>query len=109
MKRKILGFAAIAIAIAASAFTVPASSNASGKLTSYKWFLISNTHAVGNAVPKADAMYLSEGSTAPTESGCTATLSNQCVSGFTDSQVNPTTNQLINDSQIAADPVYRKN
>ena len=109
MKKEVFGFAAIAIAIAASAFTVPASSKTSGKLTSYKWFLISNTHAAGAIVPKADASYLSEGTTAPTESGCGTTQPNQCVSGFDDSQVNPSTEQLINDMQAPPDSHYKRN
>ena len=109
MKRKIFGFAAIAIAIAASAFTLPATSKPSGKLTSYKWFLISGTHAAGAVVPKADASYLSEGTTPPSESGCGTTQTNQCVSGFDDNQVNPATEQLINDMQSPQDSHYRRN
>ncbi|SHM93294.1 hypothetical protein [Mucilaginibacter sp. OK098] len=98
MKRKILGFAAIAVAIAASAFTVP-TSKATTKLTSYKWFEISGSVGLSSAVPQASATYLGEGTTAP-EEDCSNSNSHQCVSGFNANQVN-TSNQLINNSQMA--------
>lgn len=108
MKRKPLGFAAIVIAIAASAFTVPAKT-ASSKFVSYKWFSISATNLnTGDAVPRSQATYLGEGTTAPTQSGCTAALTHQCISGFSSSQVN-TSNQLINDMQVPQATPYRKN
>ncbi|MEZ2334725.1 hypothetical protein AB6735_03785 [Mucilaginibacter sp. RCC_168] len=98
MKRKVLGIAAIAIAIAASAFTVP-TTKASRTLTSYKWFSISAPSLnPTDAVPRSVATYLGEGTTAPTEPDCDA-ATHQCVSGFSSGQVN-SSNQLINDSQI---------
>jgi hypothetical protein len=100
MKRKILGIAAIAIAIAASAFTVPAS-KASTKFTSYKWFEISGNVGLSAAVPQANATYLGEGTVAPQED-CSNTNGHQCVSGFNANQVNGS-NQLINNSQMAQD------
>ncbi len=108
MKSKILGIFAIAIALSASAFTVK-TNKPLHKNTSYAWFKVSSGIAVGSATPKADAMYVDDSSTPPTESGCTANLSNQCISGFDDSQVNPTTHQLINDSQVAQTTPYTRN
>jgi hypothetical protein len=106
MKRKILGFAAIAIALAASAFTVPAT-KASGKFTSYKWFSISATNLnPGDPVQRSVATYLGEGTTAPNPGNCNGTA-HQCVSGFSSSQVN-SSNQLINDMQVPQSTPLRK-
>jgi len=109
MKRKILGLAAIVIAVAASAFTVPTPTKA--KFTNLKWYSVTPgvSIPVGNALPKADATYLGQFATAPTQSGCGTTQSNQCVSGFDPSQVDPSTNQLIDDNQIATDAHYKRN
>lgn len=107
MKRKMLGIAAITIAIVASAFTVP-SSKAAGKFTSYKWFGISGSVSLNAAVPRADATYLGEGTTAPNPSGCATSSVHQCVSGFNASQVN-SSNQLINDMQTPQVQPYQKN
>jgi hypothetical protein len=108
MKRKVLGFAAIAIAIAASAFTVPTSTKA-GKFANLKWFSISGSLATSAAVPRANATYLGQFASAPTQSGCSTTASKQCVSGFDESKVDPSTNQLIDDMQTANDPHYKRN
>jgi len=106
MKRKILGIAAIAVAVAASAFT-SSPSKATGKFTSYKWFSISATNLnPGDAVPRSTATYLGEGTTAPNPNNCSATT-HQCVSGFSSSQVN-SSNQLINDMQIPQVTPVRK-
>ena len=109
MKRKILGVAAIVIAGATSAFTVPSSAGTSAKFASLKWFSVSGSIPVGSALPRANATYLGQGTTAPTQSGCNTTSTNQCISGFDASKVNPTTNQLINDMQVADDPHYKRN
>ena len=109
MKRKILGFAAIAIAIAASAFTVPTPLKASSKFTDLKWFSISGSIAPSAAVPQANATYLGQFATAPTQAGCTTSLTKQCISGFNASQVNPSTNQLMGDTQVPVDAHFRKN
>ncbi|MBL4677278.1 MAG: hypothetical protein JKY70_13895 [Mucilaginibacter sp.] len=90
MKKQFLGFAAIAIALAASAFTAPAKHNA--KLISYKWFQITANRTPSQSVPQSGATYLGEGETPPTGSGCSGT-NLQCVSGFNASQVN-SSNQL---------------
>ena len=83
MKRKLIGLLAIAVAISASAFTSakPVSTN-----TSYYWFSITDGIANGHKVPAADATFIQVSTTAPNE-GCPGG-SNQCVSGFTSSQVN---------------------
>lgn len=98
MKRKILGLAAIAIAITASAFTVPSTKAPKG-LVSYKWFEISGQIGLTSAVPQANATYLGEGTTAP-DGDCPSGTTYQCVSGFNASQVNGS-NQLINNSQMS--------
>jgi hypothetical protein len=100
MKNKFLGFAAIAIAIGTSAFTIPAS-KPSNKFTSYKWFKITTGIAVGAQVPSADAMYLGTGATAPVQLDCDNSNVDQCVSGFSSGQVN-SSNQLIGDHQTPA-------
>ena len=106
MKRKFLSFAAIGIAIAASAFTVP-STKVSGKLVSYKWFSISATNLnPGDPVQRTVATYLGEGTTAPNPGNCQAST-HQCVSGFSSSQVN-SSNQLINDMQVPQATPFRK-
>jgi hypothetical protein len=106
MKRKILGFAAIAIAVAASAFTVP-TTKANGKFISYKWFSISATNLnPSDAVPRTVSTYLGEGTTAPNPGNCSAST-HQCVSGFSSSQVN-SSNQLINDMQVPQVTPLRK-
>jgi hypothetical protein len=92
MKKNFLSIAAVAVAIAASAFTAP-SAKSNGKLISYKWFQISGNLTPSQNVPSANATYLGEGETPPAGSGCSGT-SYQCVSGFNSSQVN-SSNQLI--------------
>ena len=109
MKSKILGFSAIAIAIAASAFTVPAPAKSAGKFANLKWFSISGSLATTAQVPRANATYLGQSATAPTQSNCTTTATKQCVSGFDESKVDPATNQLIDDMQVPNDPHYRRN
>ena len=86
MKKNILSIAAIAIALFASAFTSP--SKAHGRGSGDYWFSISGSIASNAVVPPADATFLEQSVTAPTES-CTSGSTNQCVSGFTSSQVNP--------------------
>jgi hypothetical protein len=83
MKRKIIGMLAIVIAIGASAFT---SAKPLAKTTSYYWFSIADGIANGHTVPQADATFIQVSTTAPDE-GCPGG-SDQCVSGFTSSQVN---------------------
>ena len=110
MKRKLLGFAAIAIAIAASAFTVPTVSKSSAKFANLKWYSISGSLATTSAVPRTNATYLGQFASAPTQSGCSTTPTKQCISGFDPaSQVDPTTNQLIDDNQVPMDPHYKRN
>lgn len=98
MKRKILGLAAIAIAISASAFTSPKTKVSKGQV-SYKWFEISGQIGLTSAVPQANATYLGEGTTAP-EGDCPSGTTYQCVSGFNANQVN-SSDQLINNSQMS--------
>jgi hypothetical protein len=98
MKTKIFGILAIVIALGASAFTAPKKVHSQ---TEYKWFLITDGVPLNNAVPQADASYIDESTTAPSESGCSGT-GNQCVSGFLPSQVN-SDNQLINNDQTPAE------
>ncbi len=109
MKRKILGFAAIVIAIAASAFTVP-TSTASTKTTNYYWFQVSSgaNIAVGDAVPKADATYLNFGASPIGGTGC-GSGTNQCVSGFTSTQINSSTHQLKDDNEVSPEPLDTRN
>jgi hypothetical protein len=91
MRKNILGLAAIAIAISASAFTAP-STKSHGKLVSYKWFRITANRTTSQAVPSAGATFINEGEAPSDISNCpTSTL--QCVSGFNASQVN-SSNQL---------------
>ena len=71
--------------------------------TTYKWFSITDGIAPGSQVPKADASYLGEGTTPPAGSPSCGGSTNQCVSGFLPSKVNPMTNQLINDHQTPDD------
>jgi hypothetical protein len=99
MKNKFLGFAAIAVALGVSAFTVP-STKASNKFTTYKWFKIAPGIAQNAQVPAADAMYLGTGTSAPSDPDCDGST-NQCVSGFTTTQVN-SSNQLKDDHQVPA-------
>ncbi|MGZ3765576.1 MAG: hypothetical protein ACXVB0_18960 [Mucilaginibacter sp.] len=100
MKTKIIGIFAIALAIGLSAFTNPVKKT--NKPTGSYWFLITSSIPTGNhKVPAADATFLQQSVSAPTESICTGG-SNQCVSGFTSSQVNTMTNQLKDDNEIPA-------
>ena len=90
MKKNILGLAAIAIALFASAFTTP--SKATSLPTGDYWFSISGSVTSNSVVPPADATFIQQSSTPPTESCSGSTY--QCVSGFTASQVNTSTNTL---------------
>lgn len=67
--------------------------------TSYKWFQISGTYDLTDPVMQSDAIYLGEGTTPPLGENCGTDNEHQCVSGFASNQVNPSTNQLINDDQ----------
>ncbi|MBS1526462.1 MAG: hypothetical protein JST19_12480 [Bacteroidetes bacterium] len=102
MKTKILGLAAIIIAISASAFTNPNKHVKSG--TGPYWFLVTSTVAKGNhAVKQADASFLQQSPTAPTEPStiCPSGNTNQCVSGFDAGQVDTMTDELIDDNEIS--------
>lgn len=104
MKTKLIGLLAIIIAASASAFTAPKKVN---NFTTYKWFLITDGVAVGAQVPQADATYIQDSTTPPTESGCSGTT-NQCVSGFLASQVNGS-NQLKDNHQMPAQQSQEQN
>jgi len=90
-KVNFLGIAAVALAITASAFTSPVKAHT--KASGDYWFLISGSLSKSSPVPQADAMFLQQSITAPTEGSCTANT-HQCVSGFTSSQVNTSTDEL---------------
>src|SRR6185312_7175713 len=98
MKTKILGILAVAIALAASAFTTP---KASTGHTNYKWFNITDGIAVDATAPQADASYFGDGTMPPSGGQSCSGSANQCVSGFLPSQVNGS-DQLINNSQAPA-------
>ncbi|MGY3211913.1 hypothetical protein [Mucilaginibacter sp. HD30] len=92
MRKNILGFAAVLIALAASAFTAPVKP-AGAKLISYKWFQITANRTPSQSVPQSGATYLGESETPPIGEGCGGT-DLQCVSGFeAATQVN-SSNQL---------------
>jgi hypothetical protein len=100
MKTKIIGVIAIAIAISLSAFTNPNKHVKFG--TGPYWFLIDNGIAKGaHAVPAADATFLQQSTTPPNESSNCPGSNNQCLSGFDSSQVNTTTDELKDDSEIS--------
>jgi hypothetical protein len=105
MKTKIIGILAIIIAISASAFTLPKKANYQ---TSYKWFDITATVAVGAAPPSSGASYLNDGTAPMTDEGCPTSGTDQCVSGFNANQVNGS-NHLINNSQTPQVEPYQKN
>ena len=91
MKKNILGLAAIAIALFASAFTTP--SKAHGRGTGDYWFSISGNIAAGGTVPQADATFIQQSVTPPSETCMSGTV-HQCVSGFVASKVNTSTDQV---------------
>jgi hypothetical protein len=62
MKKFLLGIAAIALVLVASAFT-HFSKAKSAKATTLKWFSISGNIAPGTNVPAANATYLGDGTT----------------------------------------------
>lgn len=109
MKSKILGIAAIVIAVMASAFTTPKAVKSTGKFANLKWFSISGSLAPSAQVPRANATYLGQSATAPTQSGCVTSATKQCISGFAETKVDPATNQLKNDMQVPDDPHYQRN
>lgn len=91
MKMNILGLIAIAVAISLSAFTSP--SKASAKGSGQYWFSVSGNISVSAKTPEANATFIQQSVTPPTES-CASGTTHQCVSGFDVSQVNTSTNQL---------------
>jgi len=91
MKINILGLAAIAVAICASAFTTPVKHVHKG--TGLYWYSISGNRTPSQNVPQADASFIQQSDIAPTGT-CASGTSHQCVSGFDVSQVNTSTNQL---------------
>jgi hypothetical protein len=90
-KINFLGVAAIALALTVSAFTTPVNAHAKG--SGDYWFLISGSISKTSPVPQADAMFLQQSTTAPTETSCSGNT-HQCVSGFTSTQVNTSTDEL---------------
>jgi len=68
-KVNFLGIAAVALAITASAFTSPVKAHT--KASGDYWFLISGSLSKSSPVPQADAMFLQQSITAPTEGSCT--------------------------------------
>jgi len=99
MKSKLIGLAAIIIAVGASIFNAPkaaAKNNAKGNIM-YYWFNITvNNLATTDPVPKADASFIQESSTPPS-SDCPGG-GHQCLSGFTSSQVSG--DQLKDDLEV---------
>jgi hypothetical protein len=105
MKMNLLGLAAIAVAISASAFTAPV--KAAHKASGLYWFAITAPLTPGQNVPQADATFIQQSNVAPTES-CPTGAVHQCVSGFDASQVNTSTDQL-NGTQMPASESQLKN
>jgi hypothetical protein len=105
MKINLLGLAAIAVAISASAFTSSAKATHK-KASGLYWFSISGDRAPLQNVPETDATFIQQSDTAPVEP-CSGS-SYQCVSGFNQSQVNTSTDQL-NGTQTPADVSQTKN
>jgi len=72
------------------------------KQTSYKWFQISSStdYDTNEPVAQSDAAYVGEGTTPPMGNNCSTNNPHQCVSGFSSDQVNPSTNELIDDNQV---------
>ncbi|WP_461464367.1 hypothetical protein [Mucilaginibacter sp.] len=101
----LLGLAAIAVAISASAFTAPV--KAAHKASGLYWFSISGNRAPSQNVPEADATFIQQSDVAPAESCPTGSV-HQCVSGFDASQVNTGTDQL-NGTQSPASESQLKN
>lgn len=100
MTTKLIGVLAIAIAIGLSAFTNPVKKN--NNFTGTYWFLINDGIPAGShKVPAADATFVQQSVSAPSEPSCSGGT-NQCLSGFTASQVNTMTDQLKDDNQIPA-------
>jgi hypothetical protein len=106
MKINILGIAAVAVAISASAFTSPAKT-VHAKGSGLYWFSITSNLTPSQKVPQADASFIQQSVTAPTES-CASGSSHQCVSGFDASQVNTSTDQL-NGTQMPQDESQLRN
>lgn len=105
MKKYFAGTLAMIAGICFSSFS---SFNAKPKATDLYWFQIKNQHTPGNVVPIADATFLQQSSIAPAGSGCSGTQTYDCVAGFDVSQVNTSTNQLINNFQVPQSVSSRK-
>jgi hypothetical protein len=106
MKMNLLGLAAIAVAISASAFTTSAKATHK-KASGLYWFSISGANRTPSQdVPEADAVFIEQSETAPVKS-CSGS-SYQCVSGFNQSQVNTSTDQL-DGTQAPADVSQTRN
>jgi hypothetical protein len=104
MKTKIIGMIAIGLAISLNAFTNPNRGMKFG--TGPYWFLINDGTPKGtNPVPASDATFIQQSTTPPNQSSTCPGGANQCLSGFNASQVNPATEELIDDEEVS---VYQK-
>jgi hypothetical protein len=104
MKKYLMGMAAIVLAVGFSAFT---NMKPKPKFTDPYWFLISNQHSPGTLVPTADATFIQQSATAPTDLSCTTGSTYDCIAGFNVSKVNTSTNTL-NGNQMPDNVPYTK-
>lgn len=96
MKKNLLAIFAVIIAVGLSAFN---NIQPKARFTDLYWFKISGQHLPGASVPSSDAMFIRQSATAPTDPvNCTGG-DYDCIAGFTQSQVNTSTDQL-NGSQV---------
>lgn len=72
----------------------------------YYWFRITGNHAFNSAIPSTDAEFLNYGPAPDESDGCSGGP-NLCVGGFTEEQVNTSTEQL-NGSQTAVENTIRR-
>jgi hypothetical protein len=107
MKNKIIGLVAVVIAISLSAFTGPKKIVKPG--TGTYWFLIDDGIPKGShAVPAAEAEFVQQSIAVPDIIMCDG-FKNQCLSGFDNSQVNTSTDELKDDNEISLHQVSFQN
>lgn len=104
MKKYLLGIFAVVIAVSLSAFN---NVTPKAKFTDPYWFKISGQHLPGASVPQADAMFLRQSASAPTDPVNCPGGSYDCIAGFNQSQVNTSTNTL-NGTQVPASVTSNK-
>jgi hypothetical protein len=82
MKKYLLGFAAIVLALSFSAFT--SSESSKGKFQDVYWFAVDQHNISSGAITQGDVSFIVKNTGTTPSASCTGTPTNYCLVNFTD-------------------------